>query len=83
MTTVFLPRKPGDGIGTKDALTGQYVDGTENDNTAILTEYKRLMEIEKTLSRDPKEISVLDAERTLKSRTGGIGSTETRRIEYV
>jgi len=83
MTAVFLPRKPGDGIGIKDSLTGQYVDGTDGDNLAVLAEYNRLMKVEKNLSRDPKEISVLDAERTLKSRTGSNGSTELRKAEYV
>ena len=80
---IYLPRKPGAGIGVKDSLTGQYVDGTENDNTAILTEYRRMMQAEKALGRDPKGVSILEAERSLKSRTSSNGSTETCRAEYV
>jgi len=80
---IFLPRKPGDGIGVKDALTGEYIDGTEMDNLAELREYSRMMTAARAIGLDPKEVRLSDAVRSLKSRTRGNGSTELRNAEYV
>jgi len=80
---IFLPTKPGDGIGIKDALTGEYVDGTEMDNFAEPREYSRMTPAARAPGLDPKEVRLSDAVHSLKSRTRGNGSTELRNAEYV